>query len=63
VTGSLPAGPTSSGRSHTEGGDHYSLTNRATGLVLDGGGNVGSGSLSKQWTYGVGGTHLTFKAS
>jgi alpha-L-fucosidase len=34
------------------GDGRYSIANRTTGLVLDGGGNVASGSVTKQWTYG-----------
>ena len=33
------------------GGGEVAVANRMTGLVLDGRGNVGSGSVTKQWTY------------
>ncbi len=34
------------------GDGRHTIANRTTGLVLDGGGNVASGSVTKQWTYG-----------
>ncbi|WP_419184306.1 RICIN domain-containing protein [Streptomyces canus] len=33
------------------GNGQYSIANRTTGLVLDGGGQVPSGSVTKQWTW------------
>ncbi|MFE9451673.1 RICIN domain-containing protein [Streptomyces sp. NPDC006739] len=33
-----------------QGGGKYWIVNRATGLVLDGGGNVPSGSVTKRWS-------------
>ena len=34
------------------GNGRYSIANRTTGLVLDGGGNVAQGSITKQWGAG-----------
>lgn len=33
------------------GNGQYSIANSTTGLVLDGGGQVPSGSVTKQWTW------------
>ncbi|WP_329359810.1 hypothetical protein [Streptomyces sp. NBC_01483] len=53
VTGSLAAARCGEGAGQRQaceasGGDAI----RTTGLVFDGGGNVDSGSVTKQWTYG-----------
>ena len=42
------AAPTLSGTIAHRGGNGYSIANRSTGLVLDGDGNVASGSVTKQ---------------
>jgi alpha-L-fucosidase len=45
------AGATSQQWSITDtGGNVFTIANRANGLVLDSGGNVGSGSALKLWT-------------
>ncbi len=36
-----------------QGGGRYWIVNQATGLVLDGGGHVPSGSVTKQWSGNV----------
>lgn len=47
-------GVTNQQRTITPRGNYrYSITNRTTGLALDGGGSVPSGSVAKQWTYGT----------